>query len=351
MSLPLSKPLPWGFVPLPKEDELLSAWLKRSAAAHGLTFHRLAVDYLGFRALSYRDVDVFPSTALLKSVEAGSRRDIESILALTLVPYLTQMSSGAGRAGLFDAVLPRVHAARAKFRHGQQACFGCLREGASFRRDWRLPFVVACERHEVWLRDGCPYCDAPIDPKSERTGSPTCPQCCRCWPRSAPLTGLLAESAVTLQRHLLAALLSGHGLEIHGQQVPLSDALSGFNFLLRIDRKLGREGALPIERAPLRMEGRRLRLQRVAEILGAWPEEIAAEGLRAGMGCDPFPGEDCPAWVLKGLTGLRQVKYRASGARGGEDPVLEMLRRRRPKNWRTRYAHRLVCLAGTNCGH
>lgn len=351
MSRPLSESLPWEFVPLPKEDELLSAWLNRSAAAHGLSFHRFAVNYLGSRALSYRDVDVFPSPALLTSIVVGSRTSAESVLDLTLVPYLKQMSSGAGRAGHFDAALPRVHVARAKFRHGQQACLGCLREGASYQRSWRLPFVLACERHEVWLRDGCPYCDAPIDPKCARLGPPTCPQCCRSWPGCVPVAGLLGESAVALQRRIVAALISGQDLAIHGQQVPLSDALRGFNFLLRIDRRLGREGALPIERAPLRAEGRRLRLQRVAEMLEAWPDEVAGDGLRLGMGCDPFPGEDCPAWILQGLAGLREVKPRERGTRDDEDPVLEVLRKRRPKNWRTRYAHRLVRLAGMDRGH
>lgn len=165
------------------------------------------------------------------------------------------------------------------------------------------------------------------------------------------VAGLLGESAVALQRRVLAALLSGQGFEIHGHQESLSDALKGFNFLLRIDRRLGRKGALPIERAPLRLEGRRLRLQRVAEMFEAWPDEVAAEGLRLGMGCDPFPGEDCPAWILQGLVGLREVKPRERRTRGDEDPVLEMLRKRRPKNWRTRYAHRLVRLAGMNRGH
>lgn len=351
MSRPSSEPWRWEFVLSRKEDELLSAWLARSAAAHGLSFHRFAFDYLGQRALTYRDVDVFPSARLLKNIEAGSRLSSEAVLAMTLVPWLAQLSSGVGRPGHFDAVLPRAHVARAKFRHGQQACFACLRDGVSYQRRWRLPFVVACERHEVWLRDACPYCDAPLDPKIDLAAQPMCPECYRSWFGPLPAQAGPDEAVMGLQRRLLVAVSTGQGLVIDGQEVPLADGLRGFNFLLRIDQRLGRAEALPSARSPLRLEGRRLRLQRVVDLLDGWPDAIAADGKRCGLSNNPFSGENCPQWVLRGLSGLRQAKPRARGARGDEDPVLDMLRRRRPKNWRTRYAHRLMRLAGMTRGH
>lgn len=351
MSRPSSEIWPWQSVLLRREDELLSAWLARSAAAHGLSFHRFAVDYLRQRALSYRDIDVFPSASLLKTIEVGSRLSSDALLSMTLVPWLAHLSSGVGQPGHFDAVLPRAHVARAKFRHGQQACFACLREGASYQRTWRLPFVVACERHEAWLRDACPYCDAPLDSKIDGASPPTCPECYRSWTGPFPALGGPAEGVSDLQRRLLEAVTTGNGLTIHGQEVSLADALKGFNFLLRIDRRLGRVEAPPSARSPLRVEGRRLRLQRVAEVLDTWPDAVVADGKRCGLSSNPFSGENCPPWILRELTELRQAKPRVRGPRGDEDPVLEMLRRRRPKNWRTRYAHRLMRLAEMTRGH
>lgn len=340
----------WALVLRPKPDELLSAWLARSAAAHGQSLHRFAAGHLGVRALCYRDIDAFPTEALLSAIEARSGLTRAEVFSMTLVPYRAQLALGGGAPSMFGAVLPRPHTARSKFLHGQQACMQCLSEGGTYLRRWRLSFVVACEQHNTWLMDACPACDAPLDSRTSRLPRPACAKCHRVWSYSSCGDGPFFSAALQLQTWLVSALDGIGVVNIDGNAVPLGDALRGFGFLLRVDRRLGGELALPAEQQPFRIARRIHRLERLSYLLNSWPRAIVEEAKRIGLSRDPFGGEGCPEWVLRGLSELREVKPQSLRKESVDDPVLAKLRKKRSANWRSHYAHRLVRLAGAKNG-
>lgn len=336
----------WALVPAPSRDELLSAWLSRCAAVHGMSLHRFSVDHLGAPALCFRDVDAFPSESLLQAIERGSGLDSAIVCSLTLLPFQKHLRSSAGKPGALRSLLPLPHTARAKFRHGQQACTRCLSEGGTYRRAWRLPFVVACEAHKSWLIDACPACDAPLDPRRAIDVLPACTHCQLAWGGSTVRDGPFFSGAVQVQEWLLQAIEGTGRVNIDGRPVSLGDALNGFAFLLRLDRRLGRLEATASDPAPLRITQRISLLQRLSELLAAWPQSVLADCSRLDLPRNPFGGEDCPAWVLEALSELREVRPHVRRTRENDDPVLAKLRLHRPANWRSRYAHRLVRLAG-----
>jgi hypothetical protein len=336
----------WALVPAPKRDELLSAWLCRCAGAHGQSLHRFAFEHLRARALPYRDVDAFPPDSLLEAIEQGSGLDGSVVRSMTLLSYREHLKSSAGKPEALGSLLPLTHTARAKFRYGQQACVQCLVEGRGYRRAWRLPFVVACDLHDAWLIDACPACDAPLDPRQNTDLRPTCAYCYVDWGVRSTREGPFFSGAFQVQQWLLQAIEGSGVIEIDRASVPLSDALRGFAFLLRLDRRLGRAEATPQEHAPLRIAQRIRLLQRLSELLAAWPQPVLADCARLDLPRNPFGGEDCPAWVLGALSGLREVRSHVRRPCEEDDPVLAKLRLRQPANWRSRYAHRLVRLAG-----
>ncbi|OUM02973.1 TniQ family protein [Variovorax sp. JS1663] len=62
-----------------------------------------------------------------------------------------------------------------------QVCPSCLGEANHLRADWDLAHVVACARHQCFLLERCPTCQADISPNEPFTGY--CPACGSEWAR------------------------------------------------------------------------------------------------------------------------------------------------------------------------
>lgn len=345
MSPPSSETTSWGACPLPREDELLSSWLARVASAHGLGTHRFGLNCLGVAGARARDIDRRVTAAIVARVAAGSGIDPHSVDAMTLAPFEAHLGPASYSAGVSPWILARGRARRSGFRFGQQACAHCLREGTGYLRQWRLAFHVICERHAAWLMDACPACDAPFEPERATGIPPRCISCSRYPTAGSVGAGPFFSQAGQLQRWLDQALQRRAPLMIGSREVPLAEALRGFRFLLRLDRRLaGTPSRMPcIERT--RLTQRVHYLERLSDVLSRWPGEVVHAAERAGVSSDPFPGEHCPEWVLGPLMHLRAPRSRRKAPAVQEDPVLVKLRRRRPPNWRSRHAHRLVRLA------
>jgi hypothetical protein len=150
---------------------------------------------------------------------------------------------------------------------------------------------------------------------------------------------------VQLQRWLLDALYSNEVPVLGPGKVALKDLLHGLRLLGRLDRRMddAHRGAATIEN--LRVGDRIAHFDRLATLLSAWPEGLVRRAREFGLSRQPFHGDSIPAWIRDGLVSLREVRPRRP-APSNEDPVLRKLRRRHPANWRSRYAHRLVRLAG-----
>jgi hypothetical protein len=312
---------------------------------HGQTFHRFGVDRLAVRNITRMDLDFRASPALIECVARESGLDQERVEAMTLLPWETRLGPSSRSAGVMPWILPRGIPARALYRHGQQACIRCLTECTGYRREWRLAFAVSCAKHSVWLVDACPKCDAPFDPMRTVKNPVECHHCSIRMAHLATANGPFFSRAVQIEQWLLSALQGSGFVQIRGHQVRLDDAVQGFRYLLRLDKRLsetpGRLAPIATMRAPQRIE----RLERLATVLDAWPEGVLERASRANLPRLPLYGEDCPDWVSGPLASLRDVRKRMTRRASSEDSVLEQLRRRRPANWRSRHAHRLVRLA------
>lgn len=182
----------WGF-PVPiLEGEMLSSWLCRSAHLHGAGCYAFLSLRLPGEAIWDRDLDVGTSYQVVERLGRLSGIPEERILDATLQPWARPAAGGdeAGRSR--PARIPFLLAAgvfgRSRRRHGLQYCPACLREGVPyFRRGWRLASSVACPRHGVALRDGCPRCDAPVAPHRAGIGEvASCHACGTCLSGGRP---------------------------------------------------------------------------------------------------------------------------------------------------------------------
>lgn len=331
--------------PPPRQGELLSSWLARVAFAHGLGMHRFGLNYLKVANARSRDIDRRVSSDVVARIAAGSGIGRSEIAALTLAPWEMQLGKPADASGASPWILVRGREKRSGFRFGQQACPHCLGAGTGFLQAWRLAFHVACDRHGAWLLDACPACDAPFEPERSIGDSVRCASCSRYPPSGAAGAGPFFSRAAQLQRWLDQAMQRGGALHIDGRELPLAEALIGFRFLMRLDRRLaGTPLRMPsIER--MRHMDRVGYLEKLSDVLSRWPGPLVKEAERAGVSRNPFPGEACPAWVLEPLAHLRAARPRRKTTAVPDDPVLMKLRRRRPANWRSRHAYRLVRLA------
>lgn len=335
----------WGPTPAPRDDELLSSWLARVAASHGQSSQRFAVDRLGTRAF-LMDIDRRPGSRILENILAAGRVSAARIQAMTLSEWEPRLGSRRPRAGVTPWVLARGLSSRARFRHGLQACIYCLAEGSGFRRQWRLAFVVVCDRHATWLIDACPACDEPLRSDRLADASLGCSACRRRFADYRYESGPFFSAATQLQGWLVDALERDASVRIGDATITLANALTGFRFLARLEHRR-RGGADRLERVEFMRHSERLTyLDRVATFLSCWPDAALEQARRANMSRSPFPGEACPSWVLSPFSNLRAPRPRKTVPVIEDDAMLEHLRRSRPAGWRSRYAHRLAELVG-----
>jgi hypothetical protein len=116
----------WPIHPKPFPDELLSSWMVRIARAHGskptLFWKRQAP------SINFRTVDRLPDEAVLKLISTKTGTPIGRVEAATVARY-TELD--VCRQGSNDDVIA--------------FCPDCLKDGAYFRRRWRLEFFSLCD--------------------------------------------------------------------------------------------------------------------------------------------------------------------------------------------------------------
>ncbi len=338
---PSSDRLAWSIRLVPYEGEPLSAWLARSARAHGQSLHRFGVDRLHIARLAIRDVDVHATPHLLEAISEASGVSIQTLATMT-VPRLGSNRQPA-RA---PWVLPSSAMPRSMFRFGKQACLDCVAgDRRTYPLSWRFAFVVACERHGRWLVDACPVCEQPL---GDHTATMACRECHSPWISMTPMAGPFFSQAVALQRWILHAIGEDGHLKIDGRDVPIVDALAGFRFLVRLDRRIANEARRRIDIERLRIRERIAWLDRLASVLERWPAGFLEDAKAADVSRHPFKGERCPDWVADALGCLRPVRARscATAKRHGSDDLLAFFKRKKPRNWRSRYAYRMCKLVG-----
>ncbi|SEU06419.1 TniQ family protein [Hymenobacter actinosclerus] len=153
----------------PGKDELLSSWLVRLARSHRVKVQSFS-RYLWPEIVVWkRDIDKLALPAILDTLAARTLTAPQLIASTTLasvVERLTGTVVTTSREGPTSWLMPVGIQHRTRQGNGLVYCPGCLqRDGANayYRTSWRLAFHVACPTCEVYLREECPACGAPVN--------------------------------------------------------------------------------------------------------------------------------------------------------------------------------------------
>ena len=154
----------WPIHLKPKGDELLSSWLVRLAAAHGLRVQSFCHAVLPQRRLWWQDTDLINDQEMLQALTEGTNTPLDRALDTTLTTYEGRIFSERTRNGIYTWILPLGVQGYREQMFGLQFCPWCLAGDAEpyFRRCWRLSFNVLCPEHRSMLMDHCLNCGASI---------------------------------------------------------------------------------------------------------------------------------------------------------------------------------------------
>jgi hypothetical protein len=179
----------WPLHPPPLDDECLSSWIVRLAAAYHMDVTTFCQDALALHASHLRTLDRQPPPALLTRLAHATTCAPARVIATTLRRYegllfptldhptpdavlATMQRIGPDLSFAYQWTRERKEWTREGatpwlFPHARastmQFCALCLAEGpmAYPRTHWRLALSTACSRHHVELRDTCHHCGWP----------------------------------------------------------------------------------------------------------------------------------------------------------------------------------------------
>lgn len=154
----------WHSRPPPLPDESLSSWLVRISSALVLKLQTFTTYNLNQSPQFWGiDVDRVDNSQLFLILSEHTNISLERCLQTSLHTYTGTLWE-KHTANIVDWILPLGKHGRYRMGYGQQYCRACLAEGpvSYFRLYWRLAFHTCCLKHQIYLRDSCPTCQAPI---------------------------------------------------------------------------------------------------------------------------------------------------------------------------------------------
>jgi hypothetical protein len=178
----------WPLHPAPLDDESLSSWIIRLAAAYEMEPLTFCHDALAWPSQSLQGLDEYPPAELLTTLADHTGWSIGRVEAMTLRHYegLVFETRALAAPQAMSALLPRFHPDR---RHGDDRAYElrqwrqltpwllprestaampfcplCIAEGPVVypRTVWNLALTTVCRRHEVVFRDSCSACAEPV---------------------------------------------------------------------------------------------------------------------------------------------------------------------------------------------
>lgn len=150
----------------PRQDELLSSWLVRLAAAHSLKLHTFCtLVWTRRKQIWNRDIDKCADLSLLDVLVEKTSTPPARAARTTLAAYEGYLYERHNPYGNTRWIMPVGVYHRTRRRYGLQFCPRCLAEDSDpyYRRAWRLAFITFCERHRSPLLDRCPRCAAAVN--------------------------------------------------------------------------------------------------------------------------------------------------------------------------------------------
>lgn len=281
----------------PYGGELLSSYLVRSALLHGSTPYRFYNLLWPGRPVWNRDTDRISDQAWLGELALASGADASMLAGATLRDFALRLSGSIGGTGDIPFILSLGVFHRTRRLHGLQYCPQCLNEDipyAWFRKQWRVGFIVACQRHGNRLLDACPNCDAPIVPhRSSLLLSVKCHNCGASLAVESIPQDRTAECVLRLQDEL-TMLLESQGGRLATSRARFRDlrTLLGVAVVPRVFTSLARAFNInaSIEPRPLRVTFEHARithrialLENIANWTACWPDSFRDGAKEAGL--------------------------------------------------------------------
>lgn len=154
----------WPYHPKPREGEIFSSWLSRTAFGNAGKLHSFCHRNWPGRQIWTRDIDVFVGDDLLSDLADGTctRLDAARTTCLQSIEG-TLVEKIHGRSNT-RWILPIGIHHRTRSLPGQQYCPTCIAadEVPYFRLNWRLSYLTVCPIHGCLLLDRCNRCSAPL---------------------------------------------------------------------------------------------------------------------------------------------------------------------------------------------
>ncbi len=351
----------WPLSQGPLTDELLSSYLARAALAARFIPFDYCTYLWGPKQIWDRDLDRDPSEAWLGDIAQRSGLPMQIFTDASLLgirPALGRLH----RFGDTPFLLSVGPLSKTRQQRGLQYCPACLEETpAHYRRHWRLGFLLACERHRIPLRDGCPYCDAPIVPmRTPLNGIARCFSCKGSLTKETPAPALPSEGALALQSALMAlACPAGQTGAAAVGPFPADEAVTSLRTLVTMAtiRHFGAAlragfslplleviGRLRFEQA--RWAERALLLETVAAWIADWPTSFLVGADTARISRRSFLKFPSPPTLAAEIAKLPSGQRRIAPPLILTDPALRKLRREGSPLYHSERARRLLAAAG-----
>lgn len=150
----------------PLQDEILSSWLIRNSLANGSDpLSWVAGIWFDYRAWT-RDIDRHLDRDKIASLSKLTSLTSDDIFDMTLESDIVELLNGQDmnlkKAWIW--VIPTGIRNRTR-TNGSYFCPQCLTDdNAYLKKQWRLSWNVACDKHQTLLHLSCPNCDSVFSP-------------------------------------------------------------------------------------------------------------------------------------------------------------------------------------------
>lgn len=156
----------WPAFTPPREDELLSSWLVRSARNHGIKLQSFCNVVWPQRGNSVwtRDIDRFAHLDILREVSVKTAQSEARVRQTMIASYEGFLLERHTHKTNLKWILPLGIRSTIRTRPGVQFCPSCLAEDKDpyFRRHWRLALFSCCSKHRRLFLNRCPECGSPV---------------------------------------------------------------------------------------------------------------------------------------------------------------------------------------------
>lgn len=330
----------WPYPVKPYTDELLSSYLVRTAHRHGLSPYRFCAFHFPTVAIWNRDIDRSASDSLIESIASMSGQPSSRIYEMTLRKAERKMgSSGLLGTGCWINTVGIFHRKRRGW--GQQYCPDCLAEQPVFLRSWRMSFVFTCSRHQIYLQDACPHCDAPLAIHRQQLTPQLCHLCSKSLVEKPHSLHASIDSLCQAQHRYEIALASDRA-PVGSETVDCRDFFVGTHVLACL-MKLG--ASTVANRTPrtalelARIDERSAVVLELDNLLTTWPASFKALAKERHLTQQSFVSWSLPTWLATAVGGLPKGSARLRVRENLHDKLATS--RRNGNEWRTERAELL----------